>query len=100
MVSCPATSNRMQVDSISPSLSTVPSSSTCHQPTEQVVTGVLPPFGQQLEEVLRELEHALGPGRDDLGGQEEVGIEATGQGVRPALEAVLVLERAPRAGRR
>ena len=50
VVSCPATSSRMQVESSSPSLSTGPPSSG-HQPAEQVLTRAASPLGQQLEEV-------------------------------------------------
>ena len=62
-----------------------------HQPAEQILPGIALALGQQLEEVLRELEHRLAPGGDDLLGEQEVRVEAPGQGVGPPLEPVLVL---------
>ncbi len=66
-----------------------------HQPAEQVLPRVAPALGQDLEEVLGELEHRLAPGGDDLLGEQEVGIEPPGQRVGPLLEPVVVLDRHP-----
>ena len=63
-----------------------------HQSAQQVVPRPGPPLGQQLEEVLGELEDGRSSGLDDLVGEEEVGIEPPGEGVRPLLEALLVVQ--------
>ena len=92
VVSWPATSSRMQVESSSPSLRTVPVVLDLDQPAEQVVAGRAAPLGQQLEEVAGELEDGVVAPGDGLVGQEEVGVEPGGQGGRPVPEALLVLD--------
>ncbi len=66
-----------------------------HQPAEQVLSRMALALGEELEEVLGELEHRLTPGGDDLLGEEEVRIESPGQGVGPHLEPVMVFDRNP-----
>ncbi len=93
VVSCPATSSKMQVDKSSRLGQHVTLLLGLDQPGEQVVAGLLTALLDQRGEVLHERQDRTQPLLHRLGREQEVGIEPAGQRMGPHPELLVVLGR-------
>ena len=92
VVSCPATSSRMQVESSSPSLRVSPPSSARASWLSRSGPGSRRRSASSTKKYSAK-DRSLQARPADLVGEEEVGVEAAGQGGRPRPEPVLVGDR-------